>query len=120
MTDAEKEQYINGVEKKYKKRFGARFKNLFGKAQRETYRDDVLQPFESRFKQRWYQAWKDRKLMHDAAEREVIRREKEKEELYRRKPSRNVVTVEEKILKDIQLEHPKMIEDEDILKHRVN
>ena len=113
MNDIEKEQHIKAVEKKYKGRRG--FRALFGKAQRETYRDDILQPFEPRFKQKWYTAWKNRNLINDAVDKEVIKKEKELNEIYRNKPSKNVVTREQKILKYISLEHPSMMNEEDII-----
>jgi len=115
-SDKEKEEYIKGIEKKYKGRRGFGF--LFKKAQRETYKDDILQPYQPKFKQRWYKAWKDRQLMYDAVDRKVARDEQEIENIYRRnKIKGNVVTLEKKILKDIHLEHPTMMSESDIIKH---
>lgn len=114
--EQEKQEEARALKKRLLRR--SRGKDLLRKAERQLFADDILQPFQPAFKQRWYKAWKDRNLIHDAVDREVIRKEKELEEIYRKKPSHSVVTIEEKILKDIQLEHPKMIEDEDIIKHK--
>ena len=118
LSDKEKEERIKGIEKRYKGRRGFGF--LFKKAQRDFYKDDILQPYQPRFKQRWYKAWKDRQLMYDAVDRKVARDEAELEDIYRKKASKNVITREGRMLRDIHTEHPKMMSESDIIKHSAN
>ena len=112
--EKDRHEEAKALNKRYAKRKNG--KALARHAERQIFADDILQPYQPMFKQRWYKAWKDRQLMYDAVDREVIRKEKEIEEAYRKK-IKNVVTLEQKILKDVQLEHPTMIEDSDIIKH---
>lgn len=112
--DKEKQEEIKSLKRRLAKR--PRGKELIRKAEQKIFADDILQPYDPAFKQKWYKAYKDRQLMYDAAEREVIRKEKEIEEAYRKK-TKGVVTIEEKILKEVQKEHPTMIEESDIIKH---
>lgn len=120
MWDNEEKQEQSRALKRRYDRLGKRGKQLLKKAERDIYSDDILQPFQPRFKARWYQAWKDRNLIHDAVDRAELRRQQEREESYRKKPSRGVVTLEERILKDVQKEHPTMLSDDDVAKHRDN
>ena len=113
MTDQERQFQIDSFQKKYKGRRG--FKDLFKRAQREAYRDDILQPFQPACKQKWWTAWKNRQLVHDSIDREVIRKEQELEQIYRQKP-KGVTTLEEKVLKEIHREHPTMMSEEEIIK----
>lgn len=113
MNDQEKHDQTIAFKKKYGKRPG--FKRLFNRMQRSLYRDDVLQPFEANYKQRWYQAWKDREAIYAAVEREEERKARELDASYRSKP-KGVITYEEKILRDVRKEHPKMVSEEDIIK----
>jgi len=112
--ERDRHEESKALNKRYAKRKNG--KVLARNAEREIFADDILQPYQPAFKQRWYRAWKDRQLIYDAVDREVIRKEKETEEAYRKKP-KGIVTLEEKILKDVQKEHPAMIEDSDIIKH---
>lgn len=113
MTDQEKHQQAISFKKKYGKRRG--FKRLYDRMQRGLYRDDILQPFEAHYKQRWYPGWKAREAIHASIEREEIQKEKELDEFYRKKP-KGVVTYEEKVLRDVRKEHPRMVSEEDIIK----
>lgn len=88
---------------------------MFRRAQRALYKDDILQPYQVNYKAKWYPGWKARQAINDATEREYILKQKELDELYRQK-SKRVVTVEEKILRDLHKEHPKMTSEEDIIR----
>ena len=114
MNDLQKEQLVKSIEKKYKNRKG--FKNIFGKAQREIYRDDILQPYQREFRDRWQSSFKAKELIDQSIERQEIQKEKDLNNIYRSKLSKNVVTKEQKVLKDVHLEHPTMVSKEDIIK----
>jgi len=116
--ERDKQEEVKSLNKRYAKRRG--FRELVKKAERMIFKDDILQPYQPQFKQRWYKAWKDRQLMYDAVDRKVKRDEKELEELYRKRLSKNVITREGRILRDIHTEHPKMMSESDIIKHSVN
>lgn len=113
MTDLEKHEAVVSFKKKYGKR--PQFKKLFNAMQRGLYRDDVLQPYEAKYKQKWYPGWKAREAMHASIEREEIQKQKDLEILYRQKAKR-IITREEKILRDLHKEHPKMTSEEDIIR----
>ena len=113
MNDLEKEQQMKSVEKRYKNRKG--FKRLSGQAQRELYRKDMLQPHQHEFRD----VFKKQHLIREATDRSVEREEaqkaKELDDMYRAKP-RNVVTSEEKTLKELHNEHPNMVSEEEIIR----
>ena len=119
LKEKEKQDEARRTEKRFKN-LGKRGKLLIRKIQRRIFRDDILQPFEPNFKNLYHKTWKQRQLIYDAQERHEKHLEEDLEKDYCRKKERNgknVVTIEEKILKDIHLEHPKMMSESDIIKH---
>lgn len=112
MNEQAKQNLVTSLEKRYGKR--KHFKLLKDRANRKIYKEDILQPMQPEFRQRYRTAWKNRELMHDAVEREEILRGKQLEEAYRKKP-KGIVTVEEKILREIHTERPMMVSEEDII-----
>lgn len=116
MSEQEKQNLAESIRRKYGNRKG--FKNLFSRANREIFKDDILQPFEANFKKKWYPGWKSREAQHDAVDREMIQKAKALDEVYQK--SDKVVSLEQKTLKDIQREHPTMIHEEDIIKWQKN
>lgn len=112
MTEQQKLDETNRIEKKYGKRKG--FKNLFNRAQQNLYREDVLQPSQSEFKDVFKKQHLIREATDRAIEKEEIQKQKELDEIYRSKTKS--LTLEQKILKDTHSEHPTMISEEDILR----
>lgn len=112
LNEQEKQEQSVSFEKKYGKRKNFRF--LKRVADRIIYRKDILQPMQQEFKT----IYKDKILMQDAAERAELRRIKKKEEELNKAylKSGKTLTLEQRILKDLQTEHPKMVNDEDIIK----
>lgn len=113
MNDQEKKQQIDSFEKKYKGRRG--FRNIFNKAQRNIYAKDILQPHQEEFGSVYKTAKKNIKLIHDAVDRQVVKKEKELEEAYRLS-NKNVLTLEQVTLKELKSEHPTMVDEEDVIK----
>ena len=113
MTDEEKKAEVESISRKYGKRRG--FKTLLANAQRELYKKDLYQPFQREFKD----VYRNQTIIKENQDRlidaTIERKQKELDEAYQEKP-KNVVTVEEKTLRDVQKEHPKMISQEDILR----
>ena len=114
MNEKQKLNLTNSFEKKYKGR--KNFKTLFRRMQRALYKDDILQPQHRRYRDVWHK----QHLIADATEREAEYTEKKKtkelDEAYRANGSKRVLTIEQKILKDLQKENPNMVSEEDIIK----
>ena len=114
MNDQQKLNATTSFEKKYKGR--KNFKTLFRRMQRALYKDDILQPQHRRYRD----VWKKQHLIAEATEREAEWRDKNKakelDDIYRAQGSRHVTTIEQKILKDLQKENPRMVSEEDIIK----
>lgn len=113
LSELEKQEQAVSIERKYGKR--KNFKHLRNNAHREIYREDILQPMQSDFKT----VYKNKVLIQEAEERHDIQVSKKKEEEMNEaylKNGRNILTIEQKILKDLQKEHPKLVKDEDIIK----
>ena len=112
LTDKQKEEEARSIQKRYGKRRG--FKSLFKKAQRELYKVDILQPFQREFRDHFRNSY----VAKQATDKNVERLDKERvdrvDEAYR-KSQRGVTTLEQKTLKELKAEHPKMINDEDII-----
>ena len=113
MNEAEKQELAKSIKARYGKRFG--FKNLFNRANREIYKEDILQPHQRKFRE----VFQKQHLIREAADRDdeylYKKKEKELDECYRA-GSKHVLTTEQKTLKELSAEHPKMISEEDIIK----
>ena len=122
LKEQEKQDEARRAEKRFKG-LGKRGKLLIRKIQKRIFRDDILQPFDSNFKNLYHKTWKERQLIYDAQDRHEKHLEEDLDRDYRKKKERNgknVVTVEERILKDIHSEHPTMMSESDIIKHSSN
>ena len=122
LIDDVKEQEKQDEARRAAKRFknlGKRGKLLIRKIQKRIFRDDVLQPFQPEFKNIYHKTWKERQLIYDAEDRHEKHLQQDLEDTYLKKKRlrRNTVTLKEKILKDIHLEHPTMMSESDIIKH---
>lgn len=118
LKEQEKQDESRRAEKRFKN-LGKKGKILIRKIQKRIFRDDILQPFQSEFKNIYHKTWKERQLIYDAQDRHEKHLEKDLDEAYAKKKRlhRNTVTLKEKILKDIHLEHPTMMSESDIIKH---
>ena len=114
--EIEKNEEAARLKKRYG-RLGERGKALLKKAHRIIFRDDILQPYDREFKNTYHKTWKNRQHIYDAQDRHQNQVEKEVEDQYRKTKGRNIVTLETKTLKELQQEHPNMINESDIIKH---
>lgn len=100
---------------RYQRRYGHRPDALL-RAQRGIFREDIMQPNDPEFKEIYKKSAVAREKGNALIEKEARRREQKKDELYRSLTSRQTLTLEQKTLKDLQKDHPNMVNEEDILK----
>ncbi|MEK9207096.1 MAG: hypothetical protein AAB922_01340 [Patescibacteria group bacterium] len=113
MNEVEKQELAKSIKARYGKRFG--FKNLFNRANREIYKEDILQPHQRKFRDVFQKQY----LIREASDREgeYLNKKNEKElDEYYRAGSKHVLTTEQKTLKELREEHPTLVKEEDIIK----
>ena len=112
-SDQIKLEQALAVEKKYGKR--KNFKHIRNKAHREIYREEILQPIQRQFRDVYAKQAKIREAIDRTGEEDRIQKAKDLDEIYA-KSQKNILTIEQKVLKDIKTDHPTMVSEEDILK----
>lgn len=101
------------LEKRYGKRRG--FKFLRNRAHQEIYRKDILQPMQREFRDVYNGKYLNNQMVDRAIEAETTLKAKELEKVYN-ESTKHVLTIEQKTLKDLQVEHPTMVSEEDIIR----
>lgn len=113
MNEEQKQIIAKSIERRYGKRKG--FKQIRNAAHRQLYREDILQPQQREFRDVYKKSMMIKEATDKRYEKETLRNQKELDDIYRNKP-KNVLTYEQKLLRDIHRERPRMMSEEDIIR----
>jgi len=89
--------------------------DVIKKARKEIFKDMLVQPVEREFKDIYRKEYEEREENTEKAEQELHKKNQELSTIYS-SGKRNIKTIKQKMLEDVQKEHPKMVSEEDIIK----